>query len=41
VVGEDEAQLVGAQRLVVVREADAAVELRVAREAFLQARHPD
>ena len=40
-VGEDEAQLVGAQRLVAVREADAAVELRVTGETLLEARPPD
>jgi predicted transcriptional regulator len=36
-----EAQLVAAERPVVVGEADAAVELRVAREAFLEAGHAD
>jgi hypothetical protein len=37
VVGEDEAELVGAERPELVSEADAAVELRVACEPFLQA----
>jgi len=37
VVGEHEAQLVGAERPVVVGKPDAAVELGVAGEAFLEA----
>jgi hypothetical protein len=41
VAREYEVQLVGAERPVMVGEADAAVELRVACEAFLQAGHAD
>ena len=41
VVGEDDGEVLGVQGSVLVGEPDAAVELRVAREAFLQSRHPD
>jgi hypothetical protein len=41
VVGQDEPQLFGAERPVLVGEADAALELRVAGEAFLEAGHAD
>jgi hypothetical protein len=41
VVGEDESELVEAEGAVLVGEADAAVELRVAREATFETGHAD